>query len=275
MKPVHIFFSSIILLTSCESVIEIDLDYMKPKLVIEGVINDFDHKCIIKLSKTTDYFNHKANPTVSGAVITLTDDSGTLVNFNETEPGIYTEESIQTKPDINYTLNILSEGDKYVANATIPHKVNIDSLTCLYNPESIFYEVGYVVSCHFSDPLEFRNFYRLKTYNINDRTKAKNSKDLYNDDICNGNRVEWSWTYDVFQQSDTVVVELYTLDVQTYDYYKTLFPISGGAEMMSMATPANPKTNISNGALGYFGAYAVSRDTIIISPSKANLSGNK
>ena len=268
MKTKLIFFSLIILLTSCEDVIKIDLDYMKPKLVIEGVINDFDNQCIIKLAKTTDYFNQKANPAVSDAVITLTDNAGTIVNFNETEPGIYIEESIQAKPNINYTLTIYSEGTEYVANATIPQKVNIDSLTYHYNPVSILYEVGYVVSCHFSDPEESRNYYRLKTYNIRDKTKAKNSKDIYNDDLFNGNVVELAWSYDVYQQFDTVVVELYTLNVQTYDYYKTLFPISGGAEMMSMATPANPNTNISNGALGYFGAYTISRDTIIISPSR-------
>jgi hypothetical protein len=267
MKPLLIFFSLIILSTSCENVIEIDLDYMKPKLVIEGVISDFDNQCIIKLSKTTDYFNRKTNPTVSDAVISLTDNEGTVVKFNEIEPGNYLGESVQAKSHIDYTLSILSEGDKYVAKATIPQKVNIDSLTCIYNPESIFYDVGYVVSCHFSDPEDVRNFYRLKTYNINDKSKAKNSKDLYNDDFYNGNNVELPWSYEVYQQSDTVVVELYTLDVQTYDYYKTLFQISGGAEMMSLTTPANPNTNLSNGALGYFGAYTISRDTIIISPS--------
>ena len=267
MKTIRIFLSVIILLTSCEDVIEIELNYMEPKLVIEGVINDFDNQCIIKLSKTTDYFNQKINQTVSDAVITLTDNAGTIVNFNETEPGIYLEKSVQPKPNINYTLNIHSEGNEYVAKATIPQKVNIDSLTCKYNSESIFYEVGYVVSCHFSDPGEFHNFYRLKTYNIHDRKQAKNSEDIYNDDLFNGNNVELPWSYDVYQQSDTVVVELYTLDVQTYDYYKTLFQISGGSEMMSLTTPANPNTNINNGALGYFGAYTISRDTITISPS--------
>ncbi len=264
MKTTLIFFSLIILLTSCENVIEIELDYMKPKLVIEGVINDFDNQCIIKLSKTTDYFNHKTNPKVSDAVITLTDNAGTVVKFNEVEPGNYLGENVQAKSSINYTLSILAEGKLYVAEAIIPQKVNIDSLTCLYNPESIFYEVGYVVSCHFPDPEEYRNFYRLKTYNINDKSKARYSKDLYNDDVSNGNNVELTWSYDVYQQSDTVVVELYSLDEKTYDYYKTLFPISGGAEMMSFTTPANPNTNISNGALGYFGAYTISRDTIII-----------
>jgi hypothetical protein len=201
---------------------------------------------------------------VSDAVITITDNAGTVINFNEIEPGNYLGENVQAKSSINYSLSILSEGKLYVAEATIPQKVIIDSLTCLYNPESIFYEVGYVVSCHFSDPEESRNFYRLKTYNINDKSKAKYSKDLYNDDVNNGKNVELTWSYDVYQQSDTVVVELYSLDEKTYDYYKTLFPISGGAEMMSFTTPANPNTNISNGALGYFGAYTISRDTIII-----------
>jgi hypothetical protein len=267
MKARLIFFSLIILLTSCEDVIKIELNYMEPKLVIEGVITDSDNQCIIKLSKTADYFNQKTNPAVTDAEITLTDNKGTKVNFTEVEPGIYSEESVQAKPEINYTLTILSEGNEYEAKATIPKKVNIDSLTCKYNSESIFYEVGYVVSCHFSDPGAVRNFYRLKTYNINDRTHARSSEDIYNDDIFSGNKVELSWSYDVFQQSDTVVVELYTLDAQTYEYYKTLFPISGGDDMTSITTPANPNSNIKNGALGYFGAYTVSRDTIIISQS--------
>jgi hypothetical protein len=268
MKTILIFFSLIILLSSCEDVIKIELNYMEPKLVIEGVITDSDNTCIIKLSKTSDYFNPKTNPIVSDAVITLTDNTGTTLNLYETEPGTYLGKSIKTKSNINYTLSIISEGKTFEAKATIPQKVKIDSLSCKYNSESIFYEVGYVVSCHFSDPEKFRNYYRLKTYNINDKTRAKNSKDLYNDDLFNGNKVELPWSYDVYQESDTVVVELYTLDMQTYDYYKTLFPISGGADMMSMTTPANPNTNINNGALGYFGAYTISRDTIVISPSR-------
>ena len=263
MKPLLIFFS-LFILSACESIIEIDLDYMKPKLVIEGVISDSDDQCIIKLSKTSDYFTRKTNPTVSGAVILLTDNSGTVAKLNETEPGSYLAESIHAKSLMGYTLSILSEGYTYMAKVTIPQKVNIDSLTCRYNPKSVIYEVGYVVSCHFSDPEEIRNFYRLKTYNINDKTRAKISKELYDDDVYDGNNVELKWSNNVYQLNDTVVVELYSLDENTYEYYKTLFPISGSSEMMSFTTPANPNTNISNGALGYFGAYAVSRDTIII-----------
>ena len=70
----------------------------------------------------------KTNPTVSGAVILLTDNSGTVVKLNETEPGSYLAESVHAKSFMDYTLSIISEGDTYMAKATIPQKVNIDSL---------------------------------------------------------------------------------------------------------------------------------------------------
>ena len=137
MRKILILFSLIILSASCEDVIEIKLNYMEPKLVIEGVINDSDNQCIIKLSKTTDYFNPKTNPAVSDAVVTLTENGSTIASFTEIEPGIYSGKSVRAKSNINYTLNILSEGNNYTANATIPQRVNIDSLTCKYNPKSI------------------------------------------------------------------------------------------------------------------------------------------
>ena len=53
-----------------------------------------------------------------------------------------------------------------------------------------------------------------------------------------------------------------TLDLATYDYYRTLFSILEGG--LGTPNPANPETNLSNGALGYFGACTISRDTIVI-----------
>jgi len=264
MKNIFYYLSIILFFASCEDVIEIELNDMEPQLVVEGVINDIDDQFKVRLSKTTDYFNEDNNPTVSDAVITLTDNAGNMATLNEIEPGIYVEESMHGKPNTSYILNILSEGKEYTANASIPEEVTIDSLTYEYNPESILYDQGYVVSCHFSEPGAFTNFYRLKTYNINDDTNGRDSEDIYDDDIFNGKNVELPWEYEVYLPLDTVVVELYTLDESTFDYYKTLFPISGDG--MSISSPANPETNINNGALGFFGAYTLSRDTIVILP---------
>lgn len=262
MKAKLAILSLVILFASCEDVIEIDLNDMEPKLVVDALIS-LDNQCVVKLSKTTDYFSEQSNPMVSDAVVILDDNAGTIVTLREIEPGVYSDESMLGKQKTTYTLKIISEGKEYNSTATIPQLVSIDSLSYKYNDEELFYDFGYVVKCHFPEPLEIENYYRIKTYNLNDETKADDSEFIFDDDLFNGNNVEIAWEDEVFQLNDSVVVELYTLDLSTYDYYKTLFQISGSESFMS--TPANPVTNISNGALGYFGAYTISRATIVIS----------
>jgi hypothetical protein len=53
-------------------------------------------------------------------------------------------------------------------------------------------------------------------------------------------------------------VELWGIDKGVYEYYSTLREILGGAGP-STASPANPTSNISGGAMGYFSAFTVAR----------------
>jgi len=68
---------------------------------------------------------------------------------------------------------------------------------------------------------------------------------------------------------DVIRVDLMSLDKSTYEYYRTLrdlihsYPVFG-------STPVNPNTNLTNGALGFFGACAVASKTIIITDSLFN-----
>jgi hypothetical protein len=58
-------------------------------------------------------------------------------------------------------------------------------------------------------------------------------------------------------------VELISIDKAVFEYYDTLNElIEGGSH--PTATPQNPATNISNDALGFFGAFAIASETIII-----------
>ncbi len=66
-----------------------------------------------------------------------------------------------------------------------------------------------------------------------------------------------------FSLDDIVHVELHSISKETYDYYNTLSDIIGG-NMEGSSAPANPTTNLNNGALGYFGAFAISSRTIVI-----------
>jgi hypothetical protein len=57
---------------------------------------------------------------------------------------------------------------------------------------------------------------------------------------------------------DTMFVELWGIDKGVYEYYSTLNEILGGAGP-STASPANPTSNITGGAMGYFSAFTVAR----------------
>ena len=264
-KTLILLITIIITFVSCEDVIDIELNSIEPKLVIVGTLNDFDEQFTVKLSKTGDYFNTGIYPAVSDAVIKITESNVQTINIPETEQGIYTI-GLRGKENTSYTLNISSEGEEYTANVTIPYKVSIDSLTLMYSPPSPRFDDGFMVNCHFHEPEEFTNYYRLKTYKKDDTTKGDGTFFIFTDDMFSGNDVVMPWSFEIFQPFDTIVVELQTLDKSTYDYLNTLSGIAGngGGPPIATSTPANPETNLSNEALGYFGAYTLSRDTVVI-----------
>jgi len=262
MKTILPILSLAFVLVSCEDIIEIDLDSIEPKLVIEGCINDQDGPCSIKLSKTGDYFEPGIYPAVSGAVVSVTDEYGFETEFEESEPGLYSSESLEVFENRSYSLLVQSNGEEYMAEGTIPHKVGIDSLSYDIPPSFYEFDEGYMLTCYLQDPVEYRNYYRLIVYKKGDPKNSEGTKYIFNDDFMNGNMIFMPWEQEAFFPEDTVVVELQTLDKSTYDYYFTLNSLSGG--MFAASNPANPETNLSNDALGYFGAYTVSSETIVI-----------
>ena len=61
---------------------------------------------------------------------------------------------------------------------------------------------------------------------------------------------------------DKIHVEMQSIDNNVFTYYSALLQISGGNG--GTATPTNPPSNISNGALGYFSAHTTDTQTFVI-----------
>ncbi len=97
----------------------------------------------------------------------------------------------------------------------------------------------------------------------NDSINTENYR-LYDDQYTNGEETELRVAN--AQAGTTYRIELLSLDKQTYGYFRTLEDLLFTNPFFG-STPANPNNNLSNGALGYFGAYAISSRTIIITDS--------
>jgi hypothetical protein len=263
MKTVIAILSLVLLLASCEDVIDIDLNSIEPQLVIEGSITNMLNGCEVRLTKTGDYFDLGIYPPVSDAAVSVSDQFGATFQFNETSPGIYLSEELRGIENSAYTLHVSAEGKDYEAVTELPQKVNIASLSFDETPVFMEFSGGYLVYTHLDDPAGINNYYRLKVFNLNDTLKGNKTLNVFNDDFVDGNEMMMQWDTEQFFPDDTVVVELQTIDESTYNYFSALVSLSEGG-FIGSANPANPENNISNDALGFFGAYTVSRDTLVI-----------
>jgi len=268
---VVIYITAIFIFTGCQKVINVNLNEAAPLLVIEGLITDSVGPYIVKLSKSGSYFDQPILPPVSDAIVVISDNIGTIDTLKETRPGIYLTSKLQGIPGRTYNLMVLSENRIYTGSSTMFSHVGIDALKLEKGTSQGFGFGGHGqndtrvdIHCIFKDPLE-KNFYRIKVY-TNDSIGIGNYK-LYDDQYTNGKETDLQ----VRRASvgDVSFVELISLDQFTYEYYRTLSDLLHTNPIFG-STPANPNTNLTNGALGYFGACAISTKTIIITDSLYN-----
>jgi len=248
-------------LIACEEIIEIDLEGTDPRIVIEGCISDRTGPYRVTLTKTADYFDPSEYPVVSGATVVISGDLGTQDTLIEVMDGVYETTTIMGDYGRTYQLEVIAEGRQYTASARLPERIDIDSIQLEYYPETYYYEEAYWIHCHFTDPGDTTNFYRVRVFK-NDTL----DKNIYcmDDKFIDGNPVDLFIWGDAYLPGDTAVLELFSMDDKVYDYFLTLSNLLYSGGDGSYSTPANPNTNLSNDALGYFGAFAIATDTIII-----------
>jgi hypothetical protein len=261
-KIVYILFL-VFIVTACEEVIEVDLNDVNPVVVIEGNLTRSPSLTMVKVSKTSNYFGEPAvSKMVSNALVTIENDLGSKFILEEVEKGIYKSRDIYPQFGRTYKLTVEVDGEIYEAYSTLHPPVNIDSITYYYDEGFAFIDSGYYVKIYFSDPAKDINYYRVKVYK---NGKYKNRLDnflIFDDKIINGQFLEFDLRQRTYEIGQEAKVELITLDKGAYDYYNTfqeLISVNPGS-----AAPANPTTNISNGAMGYFSAWSSDTKKVII-----------
>jgi hypothetical protein len=257
-----------LLFSSCQQVVSVDLNKANPQIVIEGVVKDQPGPYSVVLSKTGSYFDTSlVTPPVSDALVIMADDLGHRDTLQETVPGTYETSTIQGVPGNVYSLAVLEGGKEYDAVTFMPVKVAIDSLYA--TPRRAFDgDRGYDIYVLFKDPPQPGNYYR-----INVRSSSLISSDsidgrryrLFDDKLTNGNEMNVRIRAGKnVSAGDTISIDLLSIDKATYDYFNTLRDILSSDRSPTSLSPANPTTNLSNNALGYFAAYTVDTMSIVI-----------
>jgi hypothetical protein len=243
---------SFFLFSSCEDVIELNLQNTEPVIVIEGNLSDqFEHQ-FVRISKTTAFTKVSTFNGLKGAKVSISSSLGVKVDFLEVEEGLYKSPEFKGIPGNTYKLEVLAEGRVYTANSTMPLPVTPDSLR--FKKLSFFGRTNIFPAIYYKDPIGIQNQYRYLLKINNKFQEDFVSEDRFND----GNKVSDLIINDGddIKLGDTIQVEMQSIDRNVFKYYFALKQIKG--EGGPPVAPANPNSNFNNGALGIFSAHTKS-----------------
>ena len=247
---------------SCTKVIDIKVRDSETKYVIEGVISNELQNCKVYVSQTKNFNENNDFPKIDNAVVKITD-NGNVIELTRSGPGVYETSLINGTPGHTYELSVEIDGTVFTSFSTMPQPVAIDSLYISRGP---FGEFKFA-TVKYTDPANTENGYRFVQYvnGVKEPTVFWDDDEFTNGDIVINQLDASADEKDDprnIKSGDEVTVEMLTIDQQVLKYWRSLRSDGGDGEGSS-AAPANPLTNITGGALGYFSAHTVSRKTII------------
>ncbi len=261
MKNIKILiaFIGLILISGCEKVVDIDLNTMDPKLVIDAAIKwqkgTLGNSQTIKLSMTNSYYDPQI-PTVSGATIFITDASNNVFNFVESNvAGSYVCSNFTPVLNRNYTLTVNVNGSTYTATETLKPVPQIDRIEQINN-------VGFTgesteIKTYYTDNGTTQDYYLFKF------KPSFTAIPIYfaQEDISfQGNQIFGLFRSDKLVAGQNFEVTLSGISRQYYNYMRILISIagnnSGGSPFQSPSATVRGNiintTNDANFPLGYF-----------------------
>jgi Domain of unknown function (DUF4249) len=278
---------------SCEKDITIKLDPTSTDLVVDASIENGKYPMVV-LSKSLAYFSQLSTAAltasyVHGAYVTMNngsitgqlkedstkDDSTGLVVYYYTFDPTYSGPKFKGAFNTAYNLEIQVGNETYTASTTIPSLAKyIDSLWWVNAPSAA--DSGLVnLKARVVDPPGYGNYTRYYT-SVNDGPYYPGLTSVFDDQITDGTTytvtvdkgVNRNFPIDIndysfFNKGDSVIVKLADIDKATYDFWRTM-EYNYQSVGNPFSTPTVVISNISNGALGYFGGYAAQYKGLLI-----------
>jgi hypothetical protein len=251
----------VLLLGSCQRVIDVHLNSNRSKYVIEGLVTNQSNSWSVSISKTKDFSADNSFPGVSGATVTI-ENNGTIFPMAEATPGVYAFAGVAGVPGSTYNLKVILDGVVYTSSSTMPQPVSLDSIY-VSNDQLTTKRFTAV----FKDPRGVRNYYRGIQY-VNGREEP--TIFVANDEFTDGLKMVTTLNFtnntndttrDI-KTGDLVRIDLLCIDSAVYNYWFSLNNDASGDG--TIASPANPVSNITGGCLGYFSAQTVSTKSLVV-----------
>jgi hypothetical protein len=275
MQKIFIFIAATTLFFSCDKEIILDLNESEVKIVIEGLVTDQLGQQYIKVTRTVGFYSQGKTPRVTDATVLVKDDQGNTFAF-EHNPNDHADSAgyyLPQNPFVGevgrtYTMTVIADGKTFTAEDKMFSVTNIDKLEYRVNEDEKKdpQEKGKIYEILFfaHEPQETKDFYLFKFYR-NDSIKFANDNDIYwSDDVLLGEKIEGMPSPNYYGIGDKAKVELYSLTRSGFIFYSDLQKLILNDGGLFSSPPAQCRTNLTNGAIGFFQVSSLKSDEITV-----------
>lgn len=243
---INVCIASIIF--SCEEIIEVNLNEGDPKYVIEADLTSLSSDQVIRVTQTVPFNADVPSKPIENARVDVSNSKGEVFNFAHQGQGYYVVENLKPRENVVYNLSVNIDNELFEATSKLEDFVPIDSMGVI--EERVFNESYYFVLFKFNDPVDSPNYYRYSTSVNGSPFKFSSAfSDKFNDGLYVTHQIANS--DNSLAMGDSVVVRRQCVSKDVYNYWNEIQFANPGN-----AAPSNPKSNISNGAFGYFSVTA-------------------
>ena len=249
---------TILTITSCEKVIDVDLETAPEKIVIDAAIQwkkgTTGNEQKIKLTTTAPYFNTTV-PVFSGAIVTITNKTNNAIfTFTETpNTGNYVCNNFVPIIGNSYTLKVLANNQLYVATDRLLATPNI---TDVEQKTVSGFNANIIQIKYFYQDNGLENNYYLLTVKQNNLIVPEFG--VTDDKFFQGNQMFGFYTEENLKPTDILDLSVQAISEGYFNYMNKLISISNSGGNPFSTPPATLKGNLKNETipknfpLGYF-----------------------
>lgn len=260
------FLPFLLLLSSCDrdKEIYIDLPEHTPQLVVECYLEP-GQPLRLTVLESSSYFASPEPPLVPDAEAYISfENQRVKLNYkptlNKENNKFYTHTSsvlMTGKPGDVYTLEVTDgNGRKVTGSTTILPATSMDTIEWQFNDDA---GKAYLATS-FQDDAGSENFYRY-VININSLYSGSKQDETFNDELTNGKVVSLTSAYE-FEKNDTLIVSLYNVEKQYYDFLKSAYTAKD-ANGNPFAQPTSIRSSVTGG-IGIFTNLALDRKVVVL-----------
>lgn len=132
MKKLILILFSALLFTSCEDVIDVDLEEGKPQLTVDAILTNLDEPQFVRLTLSGNYFDASSVTPITNALVELTDSDGNNYTFKSPdENGKYELDSQFDSLVVGreYYLKVTYNNEVFTSKSVVRQIPAIDSIT--------------------------------------------------------------------------------------------------------------------------------------------------